>query len=132
MLRSRFFTDLGIYNPFEKNFITFAPKLAMKVLALILSLYILALTTVPCVDGLSCNPSCNVELSTGGDLNNHHQESDHCSPFCTCSCCATHVIMQEYFVQQAVYSYSVKQEEGYTRTFESNVFISIWQPPKLS
>ena len=44
---------------------------------------------MPCMDGI-CEQNAGVELSIATDEHDHEEESghaDHCSPFCTCSCC---------------------------------------------
>jgi len=103
----------------------------MKALAVILSLYIFILATLPCVDrpiekalhqsGLSCK-----------DADNHEHESDHCSPFCVCNCCGNPVVSMESFLLSNVFQFSEKLVFWYTPIIESNPYHFIWQPPKLS
>lgn len=64
----------------------------MKILAFILSVYILALNFVPCEDTVSFDDDITMELSQ--DLDHNHSDSnsdvDLCSPFCQCNCCQIH------------------------------------------
>jgi hypothetical protein len=58
----------------------------MKALAFFLSFYIVLLSGMPCVDVVKYNTSQKVELSQN-TTNDHQNDIDHCSPFCTCQCC---------------------------------------------
>lgn len=63
----------------------------MKVLALILSIYILGLNLVPCEDGNTFDNEVKTELTKNKAHDHDHQESDSCSPFCQCHCCHIHI-----------------------------------------
>jgi len=68
----------------------------MKIFACILSIYVLALTAIPCIDLQYNNDMHKTELaqkSTSGQ-----NDIDYCSPFCTCSCCASPIIYQGYSI----------------------------------
>ncbi|MCK9219149.1 MAG: hypothetical protein M0P47_03750 [Bacteroidales bacterium] len=58
----------------------------MKALAVFLSFYIILLSGIPCVDVVRHYSVQKVELSQKS-ANDHQEDVDHCSPFCTCSCC---------------------------------------------
>jgi hypothetical protein len=58
----------------------------MKALAVFLSFYIILLSGSPCVDVVRHDSSQKVELSRN-TTTDHQNDVDHCSPFCTCSCC---------------------------------------------
>jgi hypothetical protein len=45
------------------------------------------LTTIPCIDVPQDNTMHKIELSKQNQDNRHQDDSDHCSPFCTCNCC---------------------------------------------
>lgn len=57
----------------------------MKVLSLVLSIWILFCSGTPCTDLPACSHSGSeaVHADIAG-----HEDFDHCSPFCVCSCCA--------------------------------------------
>jgi len=61
----------------------------MKIIACILSVYILVLTVKPCDDvpGMRLVPGINI------DFDSHHHDYDSCSPFCVCQCCQAHVFV---------------------------------------
>jgi len=63
----------------------------MKYLAVILSIYALLLTIVPCADACSyADNSAQTEL-VSQQMNQvdqeHSDHTDQCSPFCSCTCC---------------------------------------------
>ena len=104
----------------------------MKILACILSLYILALIAIPCIDRPVDHPLQKTEIAqnTSGS---HQHECDHCSPFCACNCCTSPVIQMDFNIQFD--SLSFLQEcfsTEYTPAFVSCYSGSIWQPPQLS
>jgi len=102
----------------------------MKFLIALFSLYILTLSCVPC----SCEDDCaESEISTTA-TNDHQQEKDFCTPFCTCSCChimATTLKLNPLTPKATVFNQSEKLFETDQR-FSSYNNRPIWQPPQLS
>ncbi len=104
----------------------------MKVLAVILSFYLLILTAIPCIDSYyDANTSCKTELTQQNPDNHHHSDSDNCSPFCTCNCCATSVVFQSQMAQLTCFPFTAKQYFSGTSVFISDPLATIWQPPKI-
>ena len=63
----------------------------MKVVAIILSFYFLALNVVPCSD--ATNSADDTQVVTVIDIDgDHNQDCELCSPFCQCHCCHVHTI----------------------------------------
>jgi len=108
----------------------------MKFLSLILSIAILAVSFVPCTDNLviMTGSSLKKEIkSSPNSSNEHNNTSDSCSPFCTCSCCAASAIYSPFSRAQVVkVIFQSKKYPLYNISLNSEVFYSIWQPPKLS
>jgi len=104
----------------------------MKFLAIILSFYLLLLTAIPCIDAKADNKMQNTELSQEKQDNHHHSDSDNCTPFCSCNCCATSVVFQAYEVQLNCFPFCEKQYFPVTSAFISDTLASIWQPPKIA
>ncbi len=102
----------------------------MKIFALILSFYILALTALPCIDLPEDN---NLHGSELGQLpvNQHTNESDECSPFCSCSCCVTPIIYQNCSIEFKCYSFSANHYAESKLVTILSPSPSIWQPPKV-
>ncbi|PNW26624.1 DUF6660 family protein [Formosa algae] len=63
----------------------------MKYLAVILSVYFLALNFAPCEDDASVCDNDTTEISQHSDSDHNQGTSDDCSPFCQCHCCHIHV-----------------------------------------
>lgn len=103
----------------------------MKALAWILSIYILILTAIPCVDVPQDNAMLKVELSQNAP-HHQHNDVDQCSPFCVCSCCVSPIAHQVCSINFTCYSFSSIQLCKYLSADLSSTNTSIWQPPKIS
>ncbi|MDP4278735.1 MAG: hypothetical protein Q8914_14005 [Bacteroidota bacterium] len=101
-----------------------------RLIAGLLSIYILFLTVVPCADSwTSHDPQQTlITQATGGT---HQNECDHCSPFCTCKCCTSPITSEIAEIHldcfALVYDYSTLYYLEQAPTIPS----SFWQPPKL-
>lgn len=104
----------------------------MKIIAIILSLYVLALSVKPCIDIQQDLVHHHAEVSQTSEHSHQHNEKDSCSPFCTCSCCATSVIFQEYLVQLGSFPFIGKHFFPVSSIFISNPLATFWQPPKIA
>jgi len=102
----------------------------MKFFTAILSLYILILTVIPCVDMVKDNAVQKIEFSTD-TAQNLPVDIDQCSPFCTCNCCVTPIVMQTYIIQFTCFYYTQNRPSEYTSHYHSSMGSSIWQPPQL-
>ena len=103
----------------------------MKFFAYILSFYILILTAIPCMDEHEDNTLQKTEISPK-TTHDHQQDIDHCSPFCTCNCCASPVLQFNVVIEFICFKYSVYDFPEYNTTITSSFFASIWQPPQFS
>jgi len=61
----------------------------VKIIALILSFYFLALNALPCSDN-GINDNSKTEVLSSSNLDHNHTAFDQCPPFCTCHCCHVH------------------------------------------
>ncbi|WP_340066610.1 DUF6660 family protein [Ascidiimonas aurantiaca] len=65
----------------------------MKIAALILSFYILALNLQPCNDTDFPDDIAQMEVAMDMDLDHSEKGAlDLCTPFCTCHCCHVHIL----------------------------------------
>jgi len=102
----------------------------MKFIRTIFAIYILMLTIYPCCDKLLSGPINkieNIQKATGNPDNG----IDHCSPFCTCSCCSSPVIYQNIFFDFSVLFFPAGKFKVINSDFDSSLHDTIWQPPKL-
>lgn len=138
---------LGENSPAEGNSLKFSSQkfcfsqkllllLFMKFFHIILSIYMLTLSLVPCND-------VEKDVSTDQDsiemIADHDAEKDSCgdhqdlcTPFCTCNCCASGaaVLFSTYRISSYLLSIS-KKEPVFIETAISNYTLSFWQPPKV-
>lgn len=103
----------------------------MKFFALVLVFYIMGLVIMPCPDVLDHNALQKTESSLNRTPG-HQNESDLCSPFCTCNCCAHSVMCQHSFPGLNHFTFSDRAYPDYSTGFVSSVYASFWQPPKIS
>jgi hypothetical protein len=106
----------------------------VKLFTLIFSFYLLALAVMPCSDKEDCKyPSPDQSSFATTDHSDHDSDTESCSPFCMCACCGQSII--NIFYPTALYNPTpvVKQNfPVYNASFISEMYLSIWQPPKIS
>jgi len=103
----------------------------VKLVAFLLSIYILALNFAPCEDSGSLDNDVKVEISQNVDVDNGHTDLDLCSPFCQCHCChidATSSNLAEVTV--ASNDISTKMFSHFDSLGE-DIPYSILQPPRV-
>ena len=113
-------------------------SLMMKTLSLLLSIFVVLLSVVPCnwdvAPALSDSQLCYHDHTTDCARHSHPAcPAGHCccSPFSGCSCCANFVNVRSVVwsalatdTQQVVYI-------PYDNNYSHLVFACIWQPPKI-
>lgn len=105
----------------------------MKFVHLILSIYIIALSCLPCTDAENNirNKEISVRVQEKSASNEHHDDA--CSPFCICNCCHSSGFYKttDYVTSATIEINTENPKIEYSPVFFSNFSISIWQPPKL-
>ena len=101
----------------------------MKLLTLLLALYMLTLSCVPCI----CEDNCadeKTEHATAADK----PDADNCTPFCSCACCHSVVVsLKPVLSAKKLPEFCSKLSFDSTdQDFTSYNSHNIWQPPKLS
>jgi hypothetical protein len=74
-----------------------------------------------------------VEQSSTTDHSDHEGDTEHCSPFCMCACCGQSIT--NIFYPTALNNLTLIPSQDfpvYNASFVSEVYLSIWQPPKIS
>lgn len=114
----------------------------MKIFSFLLSIYIFCLAILPCSDiHLVINDSEHTTYhaeNESHDTHDHSEDSDnHCSPFCTCTCCHTSinfefgsksVLVSRKFVQVSTVDNTFLYYDSPSTTYRN----TIWQPPKVN
>jgi hypothetical protein len=97
---------------------------------ILFSIYFISLAIVPCGDKDDCNEIKHEQCSQSDNKEPHSDEA--CTPFCVCSCCATHFVVKSF---QSLQNQIAVINTVYTVHPESKTsaaVIPIWQPPKLA
>ena len=100
----------------------------MKVLAFILSAYLLFLFAVPCCSFDNC-PEDKIEQTA--DHESGDGDCGRCSPFFTCTECAGFTASVENSNLDVSPSVFNRHYTGYILSFIPDVHYDFWQPPKL-
>lgn len=106
----------------------------MKFIALILSIYILALNFTPCEDSEAINnndTSTVVEMSQSLTHNHSDSDFDSCSPFCQCYCC--HIQVTYFNLDEITVISNHISTEVFTHfsSLGKDIPNSILQPPRV-
>ena len=64
--------------------------------------------------------------------NQQHKETDPCSPFCTCNCCAGFTFLLTLLKLQPVIHVIKKQYCFYLSCPATEISFPVWQPPHIS
>lgn len=125
--------EATFHNLQRKKLFTFAPL--MKFFTIIFSIYLLALSVMPCADMMECKHQSEKSVSPFA-ANNHEKhsgDSEQCTPFCICNCCGQTCNSEFNSNHIAVFENPVEQNfPVYTSAFVPEVYFNIWQPPKIS
>jgi hypothetical protein len=101
----------------------------MKFIAVILSVYIMVLTAMPCDDVYAANTnSASLELVKQSP--NQTNDIDLCSPFCFCHCCQT-LSFLSFFCISNVNLVKITLDIKLKEPAFSSPIAPIWQPPKI-
>jgi hypothetical protein len=103
----------------------------MKFLTLLFSFYMLGLSFMPCADEIECKEKQTTIVSTEKGHEKHQHDTENCSPFCSCACCATTVCFQQIAIYQvSKITFPLKKYSSYDFSYSSQSIANIWQPPR--
>ena len=94
---------------------------------------VLALSFFPCSDGFSSVNSTAKEsvITKNAESTEQHTHQDACTPFCTCSCCAS-VVTGRVSVFETPFNLPLsKKQTGYFPSSICDISLPVWQPPQL-
>jgi hypothetical protein len=102
----------------------------MKLFALLMSVYMLLLSAMPCNDAADCERKSMVKIEQSGQGDDHEEHEENCTPFCICTCCASSAIHNPVLIKHQVFS----PEKIFNEFFTAQAFTinpdAIWQPPR--
>jgi len=106
----------------------------MKAARIIFALYIIFLTSIPCVD--VCNGGTyhcgEAGLYPFNSKSLEHNELDSCSPFCVCNCCQVNVVTQGCIILAEPSNVCVDTIQALTLGEIQEIPLPFWQPPKIA
>lgn len=111
----------------------------MKLRVFILSVFIMALSLVPCSDSMPLSNFFNpqkalVQSSINHNGHDHSNKADFCSPLCSCNCCGSiiaSISLPETLSFSALIPMNGAHQIIYNNPEYSSYIDSIWQPPKI-
>ncbi len=104
-----------------------------RVLAILLSFYLFALTTYECQDTASLHTSQNEITQVERTHQHDHHEGDQCSPICVCDCCGMVVSNHTVEFIELLYPITYISDNFPEITTQVSVFTTeIDQPPMFS
>jgi len=105
----------------------------MKFFFFLLSFFLLYLSCIPCSDSKECNRKAPAEISATDNHQQHRHDAEACTPFCTCSCCAASAYYSPFSKAHGAKIFLLSRKYPiYNVAFNTEVYYSIWQPPKIS
>jgi hypothetical protein len=105
--------------------------LEMRFFKIILAVYLLGLSLVPCSDETTDKDTIVTIEASSDSHSDHTGHEDNCTPFCNCSCCGVAVLIaQNFFLfEKPVFNSS---ELFYKPEAVLSISHSIWLPPKIT
>lgn len=103
----------------------------MKWFAILLSIYLIVLSGIPCADAASAADTLGqTSINADSHSTGHSPAADLCSPLCICTCCAGFALQTAtQKVSPAVFKITIPAP-AYVSVAVSYPSFSIWQPPK--
>lgn len=104
----------------------------MKIFAFIMAVVVLALSIMPCADDANAmnGSKAKTELTKSPHQKDSSQ-SEACSPFCQCSCCAGFSINHLVAAITSIPQYGGNPTSSFLPANVREVALPIWQPPQL-
>ncbi|MCA5003540.1 DUF6660 family protein [Sphingobacterium bovistauri] len=105
-----------------------------RFLYIILSMYLLSLTVIPCSDSIVSMCQNQIEDTHAHDNPNSADNHDNCSPFCVCNCCKVYGVSQllgDYFPNSDLKYIQSENYPIFDFPICHNDSLDVWQPPQL-
>lgn len=105
----------------------------MKFFAFIMACIVLLLSVMPCMDnGNETNANkAKAEFSKSNNKQPQHPDTDNCSPFCSCNCCAGITYFPATYQAMHLVFPSAEKATALISAKASKIALPVWQPPQL-
>jgi hypothetical protein len=105
----------------------------VKLFCLILSVYVLLLSTKPCCSDNDCQAKLATKKELTGNKTANEKECPGCSPFFTCGSCVGFIVAKSFTISlPAIAEDQIKHHASYQQPHIEKVVLSLWLPPKIS
>lgn len=105
--------------------------MTMKIIAIILSIYTITLSALPCDDEYEFSSGELTSVITSTDCDGH-SFYDNCSPFCSCICCSVvPKSNKELDLEMNPYDKHCEMNIVYFDFYSNSCFSRILQPPQV-
>ncbi|HUM96411.1 MAG TPA: hypothetical protein PK275_01070 [Chitinophagaceae bacterium] len=98
-----------------------------------MSVVVITLSCFPCNDAACESVKYQTELTTANHnscpAESHH--ADACTPFCTCSCCATAFCENVNLFPAYTTAFQTTNKHAYASDNVLDISLPVWQPPQL-
>lgn len=103
----------------------------MRFLAIILSVYVLALSCFSCADEIIVHTQ-TASIENHHDNSKEHSDEEMCPPFCNCACCKISVEINVIAsLISSIKNIKIQPQVHFTPAIV-DIQYAIWQPPQLS
>lgn len=102
----------------------------VKLFALLLPVYMLLLSVLPCCETGDCAVKQNQGVSISVTHTDH--QGDTCTPFCACGCCSMQFSKAGYYIKLKSPWVSAVHYSTEMNLQLPDIYLPIWQPPQLS
>ena len=105
----------------------------LRLLFFILTGLMLWMSCLPCADSRSCDETSSVTNAVNANTQQHHHDSESCTPFCSCSCCSLPILFTSFTKENINKPVSPSLKFPlFNISLIAEAHYSIWQPPQLA
>jgi hypothetical protein len=108
---------------------------SVRITSLILALYTMVLSLVPCSDDIAIQPNgdCSISSIENHSHNHESETEDSCTPFCICQCCGSSILPPLYaFIDSNKKAENSKYYPNYVSNYSFDFKGGVWHPPSVS
>jgi hypothetical protein len=101
----------------------------MRMFSLFMAVLIQVLSCLPCADGDDL-PGTYTQAQVTAAHTHDHSDTDICSPFCHCACCAGSILQLSFTELQITAPECPLHHFGFYTAAITEAFLPVWQPPQ--
>jgi len=102
----------------------------MKFFAAIMAVIVLVLSIMPCADANEMHKQ-PAKYEIAKESKQKAPLNDDCSPFCQCNCCTSFFVNHQIIALPVIAKHFFQTGNNFTVIEPIQVYLPIWQPPRL-